>query len=134
MSVVGIDLGNLQTVIAVARNRGIDVICNEVSNRATPTIVSFGPKQRYLGEAAKTQEISNAKNTIVSLKRLAGRKSEDVEVQETEKKYIMAELADANTQSGVKVNYLGEEQVFSNVQLLAMYLHKIKDITSAEIN
>jgi heat shock protein 4 len=134
MSVVGIDLGNLQAVIAVARNRGIDVICNEVSNRATPNIVSFGPKQRYLGEAAKTQEISNAKNTIVSLKRLAGRTFDDPEVQEIEKNFIMAELADANGQAGVKVNYLGEEQVFSNVQLIAMYLNKIKDITSAEIN
>lgn len=133
MSVVGIDLGNLQAVIAVARNRGIDVICNEVSNRATPNIVSFGPKQRYLGEAAKTQEISNAKNTIVSLKRLAGRTFEDPEVQEIEKNFIMAELADANGQAGVKVNYLGEEQVFSNVQLIAMYLNKIKDITAAEI-
>ncbi|KAG2194929.1 hypothetical protein INT46_007129, partial [Mucor plumbeus] len=130
----GIDLGNLQAVIAVARNRGIDVICNEVSNRATPNIVSFGPKQRYLGEAAKTQEISNAKNTIVSLKRLAGRTFDDPEVQEIEKNFIMAELADANGQAGVKVNYLGEEQVFSNVQLIAMYLNKIKDITSAEIN
>lgn len=36
----GIDLGNLQAVIAVARNRGIDVICNEVSNRATPYVIS----------------------------------------------------------------------------------------------
>jgi heat shock protein 4 len=36
MSVVGIDFGNLNTVIAVARNRGIDVVCNEVSNRKTP--------------------------------------------------------------------------------------------------
>ncbi|CAO3627817.1 unnamed protein product [Mucor hiemalis] len=45
----------------------------------------------------------------------------------------MAELADANGQAGVKVNYLGEEQVFSNVQLIAMYLNKIKDITAAEI-
>ncbi|KAI8890796.1 heat shock protein 70 [Backusella circina FSU 941] len=134
MSVVGIDLGNLQTVIAVARNRGIDVICNEVSNRATPTIVSFGPKQRFLGEAAKTQEISNFKNTIVSLKRLAGRTFEDPEVQEIEKDFIMAELADANGQAGVKVNYLGEQTVFSNIQLIAMYLNKIKDITAAEIN
>ncbi|KAI8364046.1 heat shock protein 70 family [Choanephora cucurbitarum] len=133
MSVVGIDLGNLQTVIAVARNRGIDVICNEVSNRATPTIVSFGPKQRFLGEAAKTQEISNAKNTVVSLKRLAGRKNDDPEVVEIENKYIIAELAEVAAQAGVKVNYLGEEQIFSNVQLLAMYLHKIKDITAAEI-
>ncbi|CEP19347.1 hypothetical protein [Parasitella parasitica] len=134
MSVVGIDLGNLQAIIAVARNRGIDVICNEVSNRATPNIVSFGPKQRYIGEAAKTQEISNAKNTIVSLKRLAGRTFDDPEVQEVEKNFIMAELADVNGQAGVKVNYLGEEQVFSNVQLIAMYLNKLKDITAAEIN
>ncbi|KAI9283336.1 heat shock protein 70 family [Sporodiniella umbellata] len=134
MSVVGIDLGNLQAVIAVARNRGIDVICNEVSNRATPSLISFGPQSRYIGEGAKTQEISNAKNTVCSLKRLAGRTVEDPEVQETEKVHLMAEIADAQGQAGIKVNYLGEEQVFSNVQLLAMYLHKIKDITAAEIN
>ena len=36
MSVVGIDFGNMNGVIAVARNRGIDVIVNEVSNRTTP--------------------------------------------------------------------------------------------------
>jgi len=70
MSVVGIDFGNLNTVIAVARNRGIDVVCNEVSNRKTPSQVSFGPKQRYLGESAKTQENSNFKNTVSQLKRL----------------------------------------------------------------
>ncbi|KAI8981464.1 heat shock protein 70 family [Pilobolus umbonatus] len=133
MSVVGIDLGNLQAVIAVARNRGIDVITNEVSNRTTPNIVSFGAKQRYLGEAAKTQEISNANNTVVSLKRLAGRTFNDPEVQEVEKKFIMAELADVNGQAGVKVNYLGEPQVFSSVQLVAMYLNKLKDITAVEI-
>ena len=28
MSVVGIDFGNLNTVIAVARNRGVDVVCS----------------------------------------------------------------------------------------------------------
>lgn len=27
MSVVGVDLGALNTVIAVARNRGVDVVC-----------------------------------------------------------------------------------------------------------
>ncbi|KAI9301477.1 heat shock protein 70 family [Cunninghamella echinulata] len=133
MSVVGFDLGNLQSVIAVARNRGIDVICNEVSNRATPSLVSFGPKQRFLGEAAKTQEISNFKNTVGSLKRLAGRTLADPEIQEHEKQFIAAELADVDGQVGVKVNYLGEAQTFSNVQLIAMYLNKLKDITANEI-
>ncbi|KAI8343032.1 heat shock protein 70 family [Chlamydoabsidia padenii] len=133
MSVVGIDLGNLQSVIAVARNRGIDVICNEVSNRATPSLVSFGGRQRYIGESAKTQEISNYKNTVGSLKRLAGRTVSDPDVQEFEKKFIAGELVDVDGQVGVKVNYLDEAQAFSNIQLIAMYLSKIKDITAAEI-
>lgn len=36
MSVVGLDIGTQNSVIAVARNKGVDVITNEVSNRATP--------------------------------------------------------------------------------------------------
>ena len=40
MSVVGIDFGNYKAVIAVARNRGIDIITNQVSNRFTPYVGS----------------------------------------------------------------------------------------------
>ncbi|KAG2185006.1 hypothetical protein INT43_000919 [Umbelopsis isabellina] len=134
MSVVGIDFGNLQSVIAVARNRGIDVICNEVSNRATPSLVSFGPKQRFIGEPAKNQEVSNFKNTVASLKRLAGRSFQDKEIQEIEKQHINAELVDVHGQVGVKVNYLGEQQTFSNVQLIAMYLTKLKETTALELS
>ncbi|KAF9293704.1 adenyl-nucleotide exchange factor sse1, partial [Mortierella antarctica] len=132
MSVVGIDFGNLQSIIAVARNRGIDVVCNEVSNRFTPSLVSFGPKQRYLGETAKTQEISNFKNTISSLKRIVGRTFADKEVQEIEKQYMTAPLVDVNGQLSVKVNYKGEEATFTTVQIFAMYLTKMREIAAAE--
>ncbi|KAG0098158.1 adenyl-nucleotide exchange factor sse1 [Podila epicladia] len=132
MSVVGIDFGNLQSVIAVARNRGIDVVCNEVSNRFTPSLVSFGPKQRYLGETAKTQEISNFKNTISSLKRIVGRTFADKEVQEIEKQYLTAPLVDVNGQLSVKVNYKGEEATFTTVQVFAMYLTKMREIAAVE--
>ncbi|EQB47064.1 hsp70-like protein [Colletotrichum gloeosporioides Cg-14] len=97
MSVVGVDFGTLKTVIAVARNRGVDVITNEVSNRATPSVVGFGPKSRYLGESAKTQEISNLKNTVSCLKRLAGRTFNDPDTQ-IEQQYITAPLVDVNGQ------------------------------------
>ncbi|KAI8139347.1 heat shock protein 70 family [Fennellomyces sp. T-0311] len=133
MSVVGFDLGNLQAVISVARNRGIDVICNEVSNRATPSLVSFGFKQRYLGESAKTQEVSNFKNTAGNLKRLAGRSFSDPEIQEVEAALTPVELADVDGMAGVKVNYLGEQATFSNIQLIAMYLGKLRDTTAAEL-
>ena len=66
-------------------------------------MVSFGPKQRYLGEAAKTQEISNFKNTVGSLKRLAGRTFQDKEIQGIEKQYINAELVNEKGQLAVKV-------------------------------
>ncbi|KAI1308177.1 adenyl-nucleotide exchange factor sse1 [Mortierella claussenii] len=132
MSVVGIDFGNLQSVIAVARNRGIDVICNEVSNRFTPSLVSFGPKQRYLGETAKTQEISNFKNTISSLKRIVGRTFADKEVQEIEKQYLTAPLVDVNGQLAVKINYQGQETTFTTLQVFAMYLTKMKEIAANE--
>lgn len=133
MSVVGIDLGNLASYIAVARNRGIDVIANEVSNRDTPSLVSFGIKQRQLGESAKTQEISNLKNTVGSLKRIIGRRLDDPEIQGIEKRFISADLVDVDGEVGVKVSYQGEPRTFSATQLMAMYLSKLRDIAATEL-
>jgi heat shock protein 4 len=132
MSVVGIDFGAQSTKIGVARNKGIDIITNETSNRQTPSQVGFGPKSRYLGEAAKTQEISNLKNTISSLKRLAGRSITDPEVA-IEQQYITAPLVDINGQVGAEVTYRGEKQRFTAVQLIAMYLGRIRDTASKEL-
>ncbi|KAL0581470.1 adenyl-nucleotide exchange factor sse1 [Marasmius crinis-equi] len=133
MAVVGIDFGTLASKIGVARHRGIDIITNEVSNRATPSLVAFGPKQRAIGEAAKTQETSNFKNTIGCLKRLIGRTLNDPDVQEIEKKFINATLVDVQGTVGVEVSYLGEKQKFSATQLVAMYLNKLRSIAAAEL-
>lgn len=131
-SVVGVDFGTLKTVIAVARNRGVDVITNEVSNRSTPSLVGFGPKSRYLGEAAKTQEISNLKNTVNCLKRIAGRSFNDPDIQ-IEQQYVTAPLVDVNGQVGAEVNYLGNSEKFTATQLVAMFLSKIKQTTANEL-
>ncbi|GAB0133594.1 Heat shock protein hsp88 [Epichloe bromicola] len=132
MSVVGVDFGTLKTVIAVARNRGVDVITNEVSNRATPSMVGFGPKCRYLGEAAKTQEITNLKNTVSCLKRLAGRSFNDPDIK-IEQQFVTAPLVEINGQVGAEVNYLGKTEKFSSTQLVAMYLSKIKQTAANEL-
>lgn len=133
MAVVGIDFGSLASKIGVARRGGIDIVTNEVSNRATPSLVSFGPKQRAIGEAAKTQEISNFKNTIGSLKRLLGRSPDDPEIRNVEKKFINANLVDVSGSVGVQVNYLGEPSQFSATQLSAMFFGKLRDIAANEL-
>ncbi|EIW63665.1 heat shock protein [Trametes versicolor FP-101664 SS1] len=133
MSVVGIDFGALHSKIGVARHRGIDIIINEVSNRQTPSLVSFGPRQRSIGESAKTLEISNFKNTVGSLKRLIGRTVSDPEITDVETKYTHVKLVDANGTVGAKVNYLGEQKVFSATQITGMYLGKLRDIAANEL-
>lgn len=65
--------------------------------------MSFGPKQRAIGEAAKTLETSNYKNTIGSLKRLVGRKLSDPDIAEIESKFITANLIDIDGFVGIKV-------------------------------
>lgn len=100
-----------------------------IQNRS---LVGFGPKSRYLGETAKTQEISNLKNTVTCLKRLAGRSFSDPDVQ-LEQQYISAPLVDINGQVGAEVTYCGKKERFNATQLVAMFLSKIKTTTSTEI-
>ncbi|KAI7097754.1 Heat shock protein [Hortaea werneckii] len=132
MSVVGLDFGTQNAVIAVARNKGVDVVTNEVSNRATPSMVSFSPRCRFLGEGAKTQEVSNMKNTVASLTRLAGRSLQDPDVA-IEQEYVSAPLVDVNGQVGAEVNYLGKKEKFTAAQLCAMFLTRAKQTATAEL-
>ncbi|KAF2861671.1 heat shock protein 70 [Piedraia hortae CBS 480.64] len=132
MSVVGLDFGTQNAVIAVARNKGVDVIANEVSNRATPSLVGFGPRCRYLGEAAKTQEVSNLKNTVGSLTRLAGRSINDPDVK-IEQEHVSAPLVEVDGSVGAEVTFQGQKQRFSAAQLCAMFLTRVKQTAAAEL-
>jgi len=134
----GLDFGNDNSVLAVARNRGIDIVVNEVSNRSTPSVVGFGPKNRYLGETGRTKQTSNVKNTVTGLKRILGLKYDDKDMEQ-ESKYITSKLVkmdDGNV--GAQVRFAGEQQTYSGSQLAAMYMDKVKhtviDETKANIS
>lgn len=99
---------------------------------ASRSLVGFGPKSRYLGEPAKTQEISNIKNTVGSLKRLAGRSLNDPDVQ-IEKEFVSAPLVDIKGQVGAEVSYMGSKEQFTATQLVSMFFNKVKTTASAEL-
>ncbi|OAX77152.1 hsp88-like protein, partial [Emergomyces africanus] len=94
--------------------------------------LGFGPKSRYIGETAKTQEISNLKNTVGTLRRLAGRSFKDPDVQ-IEQEYNTATLVDINGEAGAEVSYLGKKEQFTATQLVAMFLTKIKSTVASEL-
>uniref|UniRef100_A0A4W2FEK9 Heat shock 70 kDa protein 4 n=2 Tax=Bos TaxID=9903 RepID=A0A4W2FEK9_BOBOX len=127
MSVVGIDLGFQSCYVAVARAGGIETIANEYSDRCTPACISFGPKNRSIGAAAKSQVISNAKNTVQGFKRFHGRAFSDpfVEAEKSKLAYDIVQLPTGLT--GIKVKYMEEERSFTTEQVTAMLLSKLKE-------
>jgi heat shock 70kDa protein 4 len=66
------------------------------------------------------------------LKRLAGRSIDDPDVL-IEQDYITAPLVDISGQVGVEVTYLGKKERFTAIQLIAMFLSKIKATAGAEL-
>uniref|UniRef100_A0A8B9H175 Heat shock protein 4 like n=1 Tax=Astyanax mexicanus TaxID=7994 RepID=A0A8B9H175_ASTMX len=103
MSVVGFDVGFQNCYIAVARSGGIETIANEYSDRCTPACVSLAPKNRTIGNAAKSQMVTNFKNTLHGFKKFHGRAFDDPFVQGERAKlpYSLHKLANGNT--GIKV-------------------------------
>ncbi|XP_034298611.1 heat shock 70 kDa protein 4L [Pantherophis guttatus] len=133
MSVVGIDLGFQNCYIAVARRGGIETIANEYSDRCTPACISLGSKARTIGNAAKSQIITNIKNTLHGFKKLHGRAFNDPFIK-SEKEKLPYELQKLpNGSVGVKVRYLDEERLFAIEQVTGMLLVKLKETSESTL-
>ncbi|XP_030032471.1 97 kDa heat shock protein isoform X2 [Manduca sexta] len=130
MSVIGIDFGNESCYIAVAKAGGIETIANDYSLRGTPSCVAFSQKNRILGVAAKNQMVTNMKNTVFGFKRLLGRKYSDPHVQKELKHFPFKVEQMPDGGIGIRVNYLGEDNVFSPEQITAMLFTKLKEIAA----
>ncbi|KAG2625015.1 hypothetical protein PVAP13_3KG160900 [Panicum virgatum] len=133
MSVVGFDLGNESCIVAVARQRGIDVVLNEESKRETPAIVCFGDKQRFIGTAGAASSTMNPKNSISQIKRLLGRKFSDPELQNDLASFPFRVTEGPDGFPLVHVRFLGEERTFTPTQLLAMVLSNLKGIAEGNL-
>ena len=86
--VLGIDLGTTNSVAAVIDAGEPVIVENAEGARLTPSVVAINTRtgERYVGQIAKRQGVTNPENTLFSVKRLMGRKFDDLEVQEAIKK------------------------------------------------
>ncbi|KAI4388184.1 hypothetical protein MLD38_000537 [Melastoma candidum] len=134
MSAVGFDIGNENCVVAIVKQRGIDVLLNDESKRETPAVVCFGEKQRFLGSAGAASATMHPKMTVSQVKKLVGRKFADPEVQ-TELQRMPFETCEG-PDGGilVRVQYAGEVHTFSPVQIMAMLFTHLKDISEKNMD
>ncbi|KAF8391557.1 hypothetical protein HHK36_023863 [Tetracentron sinense] len=133
MSVVGFDIGNDNCVIAVVKQRGIDVLLNDESKRETHSVVSFGEKQRFLGSAGAASATMNPKSTISQVKRLIGRNFRQPDVQNELRLFPFQTSESPDGGILIHLQYMGETHTFTPVQILAMLFSHLKQIAEKNL-
>jgi molecular chaperone DnaK len=120
--VIGIDLGTTNSCVAVFEGKEVKVIPNSEGKNTTPSIVSYTKSDKFVGESAKRQAITNAEFTIFEAKRLIGRKYHSSEVQEFKKIAPFKIIEGSNGDAWLKI---GDQEV-SPVEVSALILQKMK--------
>ena len=107
--IIGIDLGTTNSCVSVLEGGTPTVITNAEGERTTPSVVAFKNGDEIVGIQAKRQAVTNADNTISSIKRLMG-SGEKVKAngksytpEEISAKILMKLKADAEAYLGEKV-------------------------------
>ena len=129
--VLGIDLGTTNSVAAVIEGGEPVVVENAEGGRLTPSIVAVNTRsgERYVGQVAKRQAVTNPENTLFSIKRLMGRKFNDPEVQSAVPKLpykvVKADDGDAYVEMG--------SEKYAPAQVSSFVLQKIKQDAEAKL-
>ena len=119
--VIGIDLGTTNSCVAVLEGGTPVVITNTEGGRTTPSIVGFAKNsERLVGQLAKRQAVTNAENTIFSIKRFIGRRWQDTELERSRVPYKSVQGKDAT------VDIEARGKVYTPQEISAMVLQKLK--------
>lgn len=119
--VIGIDLGTTNSCVAVLEGGQPVVIANSEGGRTTPSIVGFGKNnERLVGQLAKRQAVTNAENTIFSIKRFIGRRWDDTTVERSRVSYNCIRGKDDTVDVQVRGQHYTPQEVS------AMVLQKLK--------
>jgi molecular chaperone DnaK len=124
--VIGIDLGTTNSCVAVLEGGKPSVISSTEGGRTVPSIVGFGKNgERLVGQLAKRQAVTNAENTVYSIKRFIGRRWADTEAERSRVPYVCVNGRDDT----VDVQIRGK--AFTPQEVSAMILQKLKQDAEA---
>ncbi|EGR32660.1 hypothetical protein IMG5_075250 [Ichthyophthirius multifiliis] len=124
--IIGIDLGTTNSCIAIQlSNNQVQVIENSEGFRTTPSIVAFQKDGSHLiGMPAKRQQIVNPESTFFAIKRLMGKKFDDIDVQKDLESFPYKIIKSKNGDAWVQTK---ENKQYSPQQISAYILMKMKD-------
>ena len=129
--VLGIDLGTTNSCMAVIEGGEPRVLENAEGGRTTPSVVGSNPKsgERYIGQTAKRQAVTNPDGTIFSVKRFMGRKFDEDTIRHDVGLVPFEVVRHTNGDAYVKLGDKG----MAPPEVSAMILQKLKQDAEAKL-
>ncbi|CAD2109626.1 hypothetical protein YYG_02382 [Plasmodium vinckei petteri] len=123
MSVLGIDIGNENSVVATINKGAINIVRNDISERLTPTLIGFTEKERLIGDNALAKVKSNFRNTCRNIKNVLGKVGAGLEQDDLELNEAYGDLVECeHGYLGYNVEYKKEKENISAVRIIATLL------------
>ena len=125
---LGIDLGTTYSCVSVFRNGAIEIIPNEISERTTPSVITFLENNEIkAGEQTLNYEIKNPKNTVYSIKRLIGKEYNQKMSEEIKKENWPFEVvkSENNLKPRIKIELNDEIKYYYPEEISSFVLKKL---------
>jgi molecular chaperone DnaK len=115
--IIGLDVGTGNSAVSVYDGNEVIVIPNSEGRRTTPSVVSIKNGEIKVGDPAKRSAVTLPENTIYSIKRLIGKRYEDVKNLSLPYKVV-----NSSGRAAVEV----DGKVYSPEEITAMIIQKMK--------
>ena len=125
--VIGIDLGTTHCCVSIWRNNSSEIIPNDLGERITPSYILYSENETIIGKYAKEMLSNNPKNTIYNIKRLIGRKYDDIYIKENKKK-LTYDIVSINNKPHIKIVRNNYTEQLTPEEISATILRKLKKI------
>jgi molecular chaperone DnaK len=115
--IIGIDLGTGNSCVSIYEGNEVTVITNSEGKRTTPSVVCIKNGEIKVGDSAKRSSVTLPTNTIYSIKRLIGKRFEEVSNLS-----LPYNVVNSNGRAAVDI----DGKIYSPEEISAMIIQKMK--------
>lgn len=115
--IIGIDLGTGNSCVSIYEGNEVVVIPNSEGKRTTPSVVCIKDGEIKVGDSAKRSSIVSPTNTIYSIKRLMGKRYEELK-----KVSLPYKVVNSNGRAAIDI----DGKIYSPEEISAMIIQKMK--------
>ena len=131
--IIGIDLGTTNSCAAVVRNGKPGVLTSREGYNTVPSILALNARGKLVvGHPAKSQMLTNPRQTVYGAKRLVGRAYDSPVVQQMKDRFAYEIAPAEGTSTGDAAVKLGD-RIYSLQQISALLLREVRELAQVQL-